>query len=307
MDKLVLAGLGILACWIGARVIAHRWGLDSTGDAVAYLCAVTIPLPGRSPQALIRASVRRANGLYLCLPSGVIAAYGSLTVSMSPLSLAAVREFYDERALRHDLAEGYLAQAHRSSWQLPPAGVTVTLAADERLARGRLFVTGRPAPLPPVPRRAYAPPPAVRADAPPTVRADTPAAANVTVAEWTLSLDGIPDQPLTASKRRIRLGRDPRADVRCEHESVSRQHARLDLQDGRWWITDVGSSNGTFVGTERLVTGRSVPLSAGTAVRLGASGPYLRLRRPGESPAMPRPTTTAANVTKVLGNGYPSG
>ena len=43
-------------------------------------------------------------------------------------------------------------------------------------------------------------------------------------------------------------GRDPGCDLVLEHPTLSRLHARLELAaDGRVWVHDPGSSNGTFV------------------------------------------------------------
>ncbi len=35
-------------------------------------------------------------------------------------------------------------------------------------------------------------------------------------------------------------------------EYVSTQHARLLLHDGQWYVEDLGSTNGTYIGNERL-------------------------------------------------------
>ena len=44
------------------------------------------------------------------------------------------------------------------------------------------------------------------------------------------------------------VGREPPCDVRLDHESVSRCHAEVvRLSDGRLFVTDRGSMNGTFV------------------------------------------------------------
>jgi DNA-binding NtrC family response regulator len=48
------------------------------------------------------------------------------------------------------------------------------------------------------------------------------------------------------------LGRDPGADIFVDDGSVSRRHARFELQDGRVLVTDLGSTNGVRVnGTPR--------------------------------------------------------
>jgi pSer/pThr/pTyr-binding forkhead associated (FHA) protein len=64
------------------------------------------------------------------------------------------------------------------------------------------------------------------------------------------------------------LGRDPTATVRLEEESVSKQHARLTLEDGRFTLEDLDSSNGTFVNGRRIHA--RVELRPGDLLRLGA-------------------------------------
>jgi len=48
------------------------------------------------------------------------------------------------------------------------------------------------------------------------------------------------------------IGRDPAAAVVIDSSDVSRQHARLFVNDDHVTIEDLGSKNGTFVGSERL-------------------------------------------------------
>lgn len=57
------------------------------------------------------------------------------------------------------------------------------------------------------------------------------------------------------------IGRHPRATIVLEDTFVSSEHAQLSWSDGRWWITDLDSTNGT------LVNGRDV--SVPTGLRFG--------------------------------------
>jgi pSer/pThr/pTyr-binding forkhead associated (FHA) protein len=50
---------------------------------------------------------------------------------------------------------------------------------------------------------------------------------------------------------------------------VSRRHARLERRAERWLLSDLGSSNGTYVGTRRLATGEQHELRDGDALRFG--------------------------------------
>lgn len=48
------------------------------------------------------------------------------------------------------------------------------------------------------------------------------------------------------------IGRDPESAVIIDTPDVSRQHVRLFVDDDRVVIEDLGSKNGTFIGSERL-------------------------------------------------------
>jgi two-component system, NtrC family, sensor kinase len=72
---------------------------------------------------------------------------------------------------------------------------------------------------------------------------------------------GLPEDSYHLTKRVITVGRHPNNDVSILLESVSRFHARLEQRDGGWVLTDLNSSNGTFVNGERLATPRMLASS----------------------------------------------
>jgi pSer/pThr/pTyr-binding forkhead associated (FHA) protein len=50
----------------------------------------------------------------------------------------------------------------------------------------------------------------------------------------------------------VTLGRSEACAVRVEHDTnVSRQHAKLCWRDGNWWLVDLRSTNGTYLGEFR--------------------------------------------------------
>jgi pSer/pThr/pTyr-binding forkhead associated (FHA) protein len=53
------------------------------------------------------------------------------------------------------------------------------------------------------------------------------------------------------------IGRHPRATIVLDDAFVSSEHAQLSWSDGRWWVTDLDSTNGT------LVNGRDVAVPTG--------------------------------------------
>lgn len=75
------------------------------------------------------------------------------------------------------------------------------------------------------------------------------------------------DKPFELKGRVVTIGRHPNNDISLLLESVSRFHAKLELIGTRWVVTDLNSSNGTFVNGERIAAPR--PLSEGDVLTLG--------------------------------------
>ena len=48
------------------------------------------------------------------------------------------------------------------------------------------------------------------------------------------------------------VGRHPDSTVAIDEPFVSSEHAELSHADGRWWVRDLGSTNGTFVNGNRV-------------------------------------------------------
>jgi len=78
------------------------------------------------------------------------------------------------------------------------------------------------------------------------------------------------------------FGRDAKCDFTVSSDTVSSQHARLELRDGRLTVTDLGSSNGTFVNGERV---RERVLNLGDTVKFDVESYRV------EGPADPARTT----------------
>ena len=87
-----------------------------------------------------------------------------------------------------------------------------------------------------------------------------------------------------------RIGRDPDGDIVVNDPRVSWQHAVLQFDGTGWVLQDSGSTNGTFLGSERV---SRVTVGSGCMVRLGhpADGPVMTLSL--EQAAVPGRGSTA--------------
>lgn len=86
--------------------------------------------------------------------------------------------------------------------------------------------------------------------------------------------------PLTGTSLPLRqagtiIGRNPECALILDDDFASGRHARIFQRDNAWFVEDLGSTNGTFVGTERL-TG-PVRVEAGSTLRIGKT--VIELRR----------------------------
>ncbi len=67
------------------------------------------------------------------------------------------------------------------------------------------------------------------------------------------------------------IGRDSSADITLADQSISRKHAKVIKAEGAIQITDLGSSNGTFVNDKKIAPGSSIALTKEDMIRLGSS------------------------------------
>ena len=67
------------------------------------------------------------------------------------------------------------------------------------------------------------------------------------------------------------LGRDATADITVSDQSISRKHAKVTKQDDKIFITDLGSSNGSFINDKKIEPGKAMPLVKEDMIKLGNS------------------------------------
>lgn len=80
--------------------------------------------------------------------------------------------------------------------------------------------------------------------------------------------DGTPFERRLAAGESMIVGRSSTVDVTLNDPLLSRQHARLRVEDGRLFVTDLGSRNGTMLGGERIAGETAV--AVGDRVILGS-------------------------------------
>jgi pSer/pThr/pTyr-binding forkhead associated (FHA) protein len=68
----------------------------------------------------------------------------------------------------------------------------------------------------------------------------------------------------------VTIGREPKNDLVLESAAVSREHAAVTFHDGRWYIEDRGSFNGTYLNGTRVVPGTPLPLRHADRISIGA-------------------------------------
>lgn len=93
------------------------------------------------------------------------------------------------------------------------------------------------------------------------------------------SIDGVTIETEVAipAEKRITVGRTAENLLRIDDTSVSKYHASIGVDDGgRFTVSDIGSTNGTFVNGERLSYGTVIPLSDADRLKFGSVDVELR-------------------------------
>ncbi|HEX7144419.1 MAG TPA: FHA domain-containing protein [Gaiellaceae bacterium] len=79
-----------------------------------------------------------------------------------------------------------------------------------------------------------------------------------------------PDGTEHELKESVTIGRDASSDLAFESPTVSREHASLTFRDGRWYVEDRGSFNGTFLNGTRVQPGTPLPLRHADRIGIGS-------------------------------------
>jgi hypothetical protein len=54
------------------------------------------------------------------------------------------------------------------------------------------------------------------------------------------------------SQPEVTIGRDPNSDFPILDEAISAHHARISYHHSQWWLEDLNSTNGTFIGKDKV-------------------------------------------------------
>jgi pSer/pThr/pTyr-binding forkhead associated (FHA) protein len=95
--------------------------------------------------------------------------------------------------------------------------------------------------------------------------------------------------------RPLEIGREPGVPLQLDDRQVSRRHARVTPEDGRAWVEDLGSSNGTFVNDQPIHMPREVV--PGDRIRLGLT--VLQLRTAQQVAAQPSAVHPVPQIAPV--------
>src|SRR4051812_7114859 len=79
-----------------------------------------------------------------------------------------------------------------------------------------------------------------------------------------------PDGKEHELKESVTIGRDDSNDLTFTSATVSRDHAAVTFTDGRWYVEDRGSFNGTYLNGTRVQPGTPLPLRHADRIGIGS-------------------------------------
>ncbi|MFW6097589.1 MAG: protein kinase domain-containing protein [Chloroflexota bacterium] len=88
-------------------------------------------------------------------------------------------------------------------------------------------------------------------------------------AELIVARKGMTPRRYPLDRSQLSIGRGAHNDVVLDDDNVSRQHVRLEQTAEGWQVVDLGSTNGTFLGDNRLLADLPEPWNPGQTLRIG--------------------------------------
>jgi hypothetical protein len=97
---------------------------------------------------------------------------------------------------------------------------------------------------------------------------------------WVVEQDGAATAALDPVSGLVRIGRAEDNDLVLTGPHVSRYHAQVRRIDSSWLVYDLDSTNGTWVGSERVIADKPRALAPGTTLRIGDRDLIVRSEAP---------------------------
>lgn len=132
--------------------------------------------------------------------------------------------------------------------------------AAMRVVRADLRASGQP--------RVAVPPPARRRGR--AAQASAPRRASMLV----VTAGGLAGTRIGLTGAPVLVGRADDSTLVLTDDYASTRHARISQQDGVWFVEDLGSTNGTYLGQHKV--GGPTPLEVGVPIRIGRTVMELR-------------------------------
>ena len=194
---------------------------------------------GVKPVELAAAVKRECDARAAVVDRGRTVAPNEYAIALSPSDLATVKQ-WGEDALVHEISDSLRTHAERQRYSFV-GGVEVSFDSDETLATGRYAVVSRTTRGPVAPATT----------------------ANPNSRHPLLDIDGT--RYYLTGEATV-LGRGSESDIVVDDTGVSRRHVRLEVTPHGTILTDLGSTNGTFVEDQRV---SEATLLDGNAITIG--------------------------------------
>ena len=110
--------------------------------------------------------------------------------------------------------------------------------------------------------------------------------------------------------RPLTIGRDPECDIAIGYERASRHHAQIAFDGQRYFIIDLNSTNGTYLGNTRLSPNVPTQWFPNVSARIGdiyfqlemqSSGAPHGAPQPGVAPGYASENQSSNNLIQIIG------